>query len=170
MWEGRATPLVHTDSLKEAYLGWLQGMKQGAPFCRPGYRTLRKPGRTLQHNLLLTVSQMAARCQLLRSLTLRSSDPSSGLVNVRAAGQMLGLIRAAWVVRAPVAALRLGYALLRQRTRLHSMRSPSGSGGRILRRSASVTATQLMRCLPRQRMHGSVRTQPASFHPSIWKF
>ena len=30
MWEGRETPLVHTDSLKEAYLGWLQGMKQGA--------------------------------------------------------------------------------------------------------------------------------------------
>ena len=91
MWEGRATPLVHTDSLKEAYLGWLQGMKQGAPFCRPGYRTLRKPGRTLQHNLLLTVSQMAPRCQLLGSLTLRSSDPSSGLVNVRAAGQHAGL-------------------------------------------------------------------------------
>ncbi len=32
MWEGRDTPLVCTDSLKEAYLGWLQGMKQGAPY------------------------------------------------------------------------------------------------------------------------------------------
>lgn len=36
MWEGRETPLVHTDSLKEAYLGWLQGVKQGAQPCRPG--------------------------------------------------------------------------------------------------------------------------------------
>ena len=34
MWEGRETPLVHTDSLKEAYLGWLQGMKQGMQPCR----------------------------------------------------------------------------------------------------------------------------------------
>ncbi|KAK9830878.1 hypothetical protein WJX81_001056 [Elliptochloris bilobata] len=28
MWEGRDAPLVRTDSLKEAYLGWLQGMRQ----------------------------------------------------------------------------------------------------------------------------------------------
>ena len=30
MWQGRDAPLVRTDSLKEAYLGWLQGMRQGA--------------------------------------------------------------------------------------------------------------------------------------------
>ena len=47
MWEGRETPLVHTDSLKEAYLGWLQGMKQGAQPCRPRVRTPRILGGSL---------------------------------------------------------------------------------------------------------------------------
>lgn len=34
-WAGRTAPLIYLDTLKEAHLGWLQGMSQGARPTRP---------------------------------------------------------------------------------------------------------------------------------------